>query len=79
MAKKEIRQSCLVGGTLGFRRGLVIFFRGIQRRFSPKRIENTFLDYPASTFRPLQLQYTPVSGPLNKSTTIFHGLYSFRP
>ena len=60
----------------GFQARFSNFFRGIHPRFSPKRIENTYLDYPASTFRPSQMQYTPVSGPINKSTTIVHGLHS---
>ena len=61
---------------LGFQARFSNFFRGIHPRFSPKRIENTYLDYPESTFRPSQMQYTPVSGPINKSTTIVHGLHS---
>ena len=63
----------------GFQARFSNFFRGIHPRFSPRCIENTFLNYPASTFRPSQMQCTPVSGPINKSTTIFHGLHSYRP
>ena len=79
MAKKGGKTKLFGWRYPGFQARFSYFFRAIQRRFSPERIENTFLDYPASTFRPLQMQYTPVSGPINKSTTVFHGLHSYRP
>ena len=40
----------------GFQARFSNFFRGTHPRFSPKCIENTFLNYPASTFRPSQMQ-----------------------